>query len=149
MEVILLERIRKLGDLGDKVKVSPGYGRNYLVPYQKALPATKANLAQFEARRAELEKAAKAKIDAANARLAKVKGLVVDIVARAADEGKLYGSIGVTELAKAITDAAGIEICKSEIHMPEGPIRQVGEYAFMVELFTDIETEVKVQVAAE
>jgi len=146
MEVILLEKIRKLGELGDKVKVSPGYGRNFLVPYGKALPANEENLAMFEARRAELEKAEKEKLDAANARLAKIENLEVSIAARASDEGKLYGSIGVAEIAQAVIDAAGVEICNSEVHMPEGPIRQTGEYEFMVELHTDIETMIKVNI---
>lgn len=149
MEVILLEKIRKLGNLGDKVKVKPGFGRNFLIPSNKAVPANAENLAMFEARRAELEKAEQVKVDAAKARLAKLENLVVTLSARVSDEGKLYGSLGVQELADAISEAAGIEICKSEIHMPEGPIRAIGEYEYMVELHTDVETMVKVNVTEE
>jgi len=149
MEVILLEKIRKLGNLGDKVKVKPGFGRNFLIPSNKAVPANAENLAMFEARRAELEKAEQVKVDAAKQRLAKLENLEVTLSARVSDEGKLYGSLGVQELADAISEAAGIEICKSEIHMPEGPIRATGEYEYMVELHTDVETMVKVNVTEE
>jgi len=149
MEVILLEKIRKLGNLGEKVKVKPGFGRNFLIPSQKAVPANANNLAMFEARRAELEKAEAAKVDAAKARLAKLADLAVTIAARVSEECKLYGSLGVQELADAISKEAGIEICKSEIHMPEGAIRTIGEYEYMVELHTDVETMVKVNVVEE
>lgn len=147
MEVILLEKIRKLGSLGDRVKVKPGFGRNFLIPTKKAVSASADNIAMFEARRAELEKTELAKLDAAKKRLAKLDGLVVSLSARVSDEGKLYGSLGVQELADAISKAAGIEICKSEVHMPEGPIRMIGEYDYMVELHTDVEAMVKVTVA--
>lgn len=149
MEVILLDKTRNLGELGDKVRVKPGYGRNYLIPYGKAIPATKGNIEKFEQRRAGLEQAALEKLAAAKARAEKLHGLVVQVTARVADEGKLYGSIGVAEIVQAIKNACGVEVLKREIHMPLGAIRQMGEYEYMVELHTDIEALVKIQVVAE
>ncbi len=148
MDVILLEKVRNLGNLGDKVSVKPGYGRNYLIPQGIALPATEANLADFEARRAELEKAAADVFAAAKARADKLFGTTVTIEARAADEGKLYGSLGVREIAMAISDA-GAEVAKSEVTMPDGPIRATGEYDVVLQLHTDIEATVHVHVVEE
>ncbi|MFN7096225.1 MAG: 50S ribosomal protein L9 [Gammaproteobacteria bacterium] len=147
MEVILLEKIRNLGALGDKVKVKPGYGRNFLIPQGFAVPANAANMASFEARRAELETASAERLAAAQKRAQALEGFVVTMSARAA-EGKLYGSLTVRDVAEAIT-AAGIEVAKSELQMPNGPIRFLGEYEFAVELHTDVETMVKVVVVEE
>lgn len=149
MEVILLERMRSLGSLGDKVKVKPGYGRNYLIPHGKAVYATANNLAKFEVRRAELEKAAAEKLNAAKARQEKLVALgVITMVGKAGDEGKLFGSIGTRDIADAITHA-GVEVEKSEIHLPMGLLRQVGEYDIDVEFHTDVTTTIKLNIAPE
>jgi len=148
MELILLEKVLNLGDLGDKVTVKPGYGRNYLVPQGKAVPATAANLADFEARRAELEKAAMAKLSTAEERLAALQDFEITLTANASDEGKLYGSIGPREIAIAVS-AAGPQLEKSEVIMGEGPIRYTGEHQVLVQLHADVETEIKVTVNAE
>jgi large subunit ribosomal protein L9 len=147
MEVILLEKIRNLGALGDKVKVKPGYGRNFLMPQGLAAPANSANLASFEARRAELQVASAERLAAAQKRAQALEGLVVTMAARAA-EGKLYGSLTVRDVAEAVT-AAGVDVAKSELQMPNGPIRFIGEYEFAVELHTDVETMVKIVVIEE
>lgn len=147
MEVILLEKIRNVGALGDKVKVKPGYGRNFLIPQGLAVPANSANMAAFETRRAELQAASADRLSAAQKRAQALEGLVVTMTARAA-EGKLYGSLTVRDVAEAIT-AAGVEVAKSELQMPNGPIRFIGEYEFAVELHTDVETMVKVVVVEE
>ena len=148
MDLILLEKVLNLGDLGDLVKVKAGYGRNYLVPQGKAIPATKENLAQFEARRAELEAAAKDKLGQAQSREASLTEVMVEITANASEEGKLYGSIGPREVAAAVS-ALGHEISKSEVIMGEGPIRAVGEFDVVVHLHADVETLVKVVVHPE
>ena len=148
MELILLQKVAKLGNLGDKVKVKPGFGRNYLLPQGKAVPATAANLAEFEARRAEYEAKAKAQHDDATARLSKLEGQAITIHANASAEGKLYGSVGPREIADALT-RAGMEVGKSEVIMGEGPIRHVGEHEVMVHLHADVETPVKVIVEPE
>lgn len=149
MEVILLEKIANLGDLGDKVNVKPGYGRNYLVPGKKAVPATAENVKVFEERRAELEKVAADKLAEAQARGAKLAELEnVVIKSNAGDEGKLFGSVNVAEVADALT-AAGVEIEKSEVNMPEGPIRVIGEYDIDIQLHSDVTQSVKVVVEAE
>ena len=148
MDLILLEKVLNLGDLGDLVKVKAGYGRNYLVPQGKAVPATKENLAQFESRRAELEAAAQDKLGQAQAREAGLTDVVVEITANASEEGSLYGSIGPREVASAVS-ALGHEITKSEVIMGEGPIRHVGEHDVVVHLHADVETQVKVIVHPE
>lgn len=148
MELILLEKVQNLGDLGDKVKVKPGYGRNYLVPSGKAVPATAKNLADFEARRAELEKLAWKKLSSAEERKAALEGFEVTVSANASDEGKLYGSIGPREIALAVTER-GIQLEKSEVVMGEGPIRYTGEHVVLVHLHADVETEIKVTVNPE
>lgn len=148
MHVILLEKITHLGGLGDKVSVKPGFARNYLIPQGKAVPATEANIVKFEQRRAELEKAAAEKLQIAQKRAEAVNSLNLIIKARAAEEGKLYGSIGIHELAEAIAQA-GIEIHKSEIHLPNGPLRQIGEYEVLVQLHSDVNINLKVVVEAE
>ena len=148
MELILLEKVLNLGDLGDKVDVKPGYGRNYLVPQGKAVPATKANIAAFEERRAELEKAAVKKLSSAEERLGALEGFEITLQANASEEGKLYGSIGPREIADAVSKK-GIAIEKSEVIMGEGPIRYTGEHQVLVHLHADVETEIKVTIDPE
>lgn len=148
MEVILLEKVGKLGAIGDKVSVKAGFGRNFLVPQGKAIPATASNVAEFEARRAELEAAAEAKKAEAQVRADKLAELSVTIEANAGDEGKLFGSIGTRDLADAIT-AAGVEVTKAEVRLPEGAIRDLGEYEIDVQVHAEITQAVKVAVIAE
>lgn len=148
MELILLQKVTNLGGLGDKVNVKPGYGRNFLVPQGKAVPATAANLAEFEARRAEYEAKAQAQFGDAEARKAKLEGASVTIYANASSEGKLYGSVGPREIAEALTKL-GMPVEKAEVVMGEGAIRNVGETEVVVHLHADVETPVKVIVAAE
>ena len=149
MEVILLEKVENLGNLGDKVKVRSGYGRNYLLPQGKATTATPENIEAFEARRAELEKAAADAVAAANARREKIDGAKVTITAKAGDEGKLFGSVGAGEVAEALSQATGVEVEKREVRMPSGPLRSVGEYELELHLHTDINATVTVVVEAE
>ena len=148
MQLILLQNVVNLGKLGDKVNVKPGYGRNFLVPQGKAVPATAANLAEFEAKRAEYEAKAKAIHDDAEARKAKLEGATVTIRANAATEGKLYGSVTTRDIAEALTKV-GYQVAKSEVIMGEGAIRHIGEYDVVVHLHADIETTVKVIVEGE
>jgi len=148
MEVILLDKIAKLGNLGDKVNVKGGYARNFLLPQGKATAATADNVAAFEARRAELEKQAADKKASAEARAAKLNELTVTIAANSGDEGKLFGSIGTRDIAEAVS-AAGVELDKSEVRLPNGALRNVGEFDVDVQLHTDVETTVKVVVVAE
>lgn len=148
MDVILLEKVANLGALGEKVKVKSGYGRNFLVPYGKAVSATEANVKAFEARRAELEKAAAAQLADAQARVEQLAEGRFTISSKAGDEGRLFGSIGVRDVAEAIT-AAGFAISKGEVRMPNGPLRQVGEYMVQLQLHSDIATDVTIVVVAE
>jgi large subunit ribosomal protein L9 len=148
MEVILLEKIGKLGALGDKVNVKAGFGRNYLIPQGKAVSATAANVARFEERRAELEAAAAEALAAATARGEALEGKEVTITATAGDEGKLFGSIGARDIAEAIT-AAGAEVEKSEVRLPNGVLRNVGEYEIVVQLHAEVSATVNLKIAAE
>ncbi|GGC89855.1 50S ribosomal protein L9 [Vreelandella lutescens] len=148
MEVILLDNIGKLGGLGDKVTVKPGYGRNYLVPYGLAVPATKENVEAFEAQRAELEAQAAERKAEAQARAEQLNDIELSLVSKAGDEGKLFGSIGPRDLADAIS-SAGIEVAKSEVRMPNGPIRQTGEYDIDLHLHAEVDAVVRVVVVAE
>ncbi|HIX60718.1 MAG TPA: 50S ribosomal protein L9 [Candidatus Halomonas stercoripullorum] len=148
MEVILLDNIGKLGGLGDKVTVKPGYGRNYLVPYGLAVPATKDNVEAFEAQRAELEAQAAERKAVAEARAAQLAEIELSLVAKSGDEGKLFGSIGPRDLADALVQA-GIDVAKSEVRMPEGPIRQTGEYDIDLNLHAEVNATVRVVVVAE
>ncbi|WP_104202702.1 50S ribosomal protein L9 [Billgrantia saliphila] len=148
MEVILLDNIGKLGGLGDKVSVKPGYGRNYLVPYGLAVPATKDNVEAFEAQRAELEAQAAERKAIAESRAAQLAEIELSLVAKAGEEGKLFGSIGPRDLAEALGQA-GIEVAKSEVRMPEGPIRQTGEYDIDLHLHAEVDATVRVVVVAE
>ena len=149
MNIILLDKIANLGGLGDQVTVKSGYARNFLFPQGKAVPATKDNVEKFEARRAELEAKIAEQLAAANARAEKVAELAeVTIAAPAGDEGKLFGSVGTRDIADAIT-AAGVEVNKSEVRMPEGPIREIGSYDIDIQVHSDVVQTVTVVVAAE
>jgi len=148
MEVILLETIGKLGDLGDKVNVSSGYGRNFLIPKKKAVPATAANLEAFEEKRAELEKNAEAKLEDAKKRGEQVADLVLNLTAKAGEEGKLFGSITVRDIADACL-SNGVEIEKSEIKLPDGPLRNTGEFEVGVQVHPDLIVKMKIIVSAE
>ena len=148
MEVILLEKVGRLGGLGDKVAVKSGYGRNFLIPYGKAVPANDANIADFEKRRKELEKSAAEKLAAAQSRGEQLHEKPVTIVSKAGDEGKLFGSIGVRDIADAVT-AAGVEVSKSEVRLPDGTIRSIGNYDIALQLHTDVMVTIKLSVVAE
>ena len=149
MEVILLDKIAKLGGLGDKVSVKSGYARNYLLPQGKAVFASKANVEHFEARRAEIEVKLAEVLTAAEARAAKVVELAeVTIASKCGDEGKLFGSIGTRDIADAITEA-GVEVTKAEVRLPLGTIRETGEFDIAIHLHHDVDTSIKVIVIAE
>ena len=148
MEVILLERVQNLGDLGDLVKVRPGYARNYLIPKGIAAPATAENRARFEQRRKELEQAAQEKLHSAQARAEKLNGISVTVARRASEEGKLFGSVGTVDIADAVT-AAGLELAKSEIHLPEGPLKVVGSHGVPLTLHPEVDVTITVEVVAE
>lgn len=148
MQVILLDKIAKLGGLGDQVSVKAGYARNYLIPQGKAVMATKANIEAFGARRAELEAKLAANKAAAEERAAKLGELAAVVIAsKSGDEGKLFGSIGTHDIADALT-AAGVPVAKAEVRLPNGTIRQTGEYDVAVHLHTDVEAAVKLIVVA-
>ncbi|MBD2857956.1 50S ribosomal protein L9 [Spongiibacter sp. KMU-158] len=148
MQVILLEKVGKLGNLGDQVNVKSGYGRNFLVPFGKAVPATADNVKAFEARRAELEAAAAEKLSEATARAEQLAAVSVTIEANAGEGGKLFGSIGTRDIADAVT-AAGVAIDKSEVRMPEGPIREIGSFEVAIQIHSDVTQNVNVTVVAE
>ena len=148
MELILLQKVTNLGNLGDKVNVKPGYGRNYLVPQGKAVPATAGNVAEFETKRAEYEAKAAAIHDEATTRIAKLEGASVTIYANASAEGKLYGSVGPRDIAEALTKAV-TEVGKSEVVLGEGPLRNTGEFDVVIHLHADAETTVKVIIEPE
>ena len=148
MELILLQKVRNLGTLGDKVVVKPGYGRNFLLPQGKAVRVNAANLAAFEQRRAEYEAKADSLLSDANARQAKLDGVSVTISAHASAEGKLFGSVGPRDIAEALT-AGGHEIAKNEVILGEGPLRNTGEYDVAVHLHADVHTTVKVIVVGD
>ena len=148
MQVILLEKVQGLGTLGDQVNVKPGYGRNFLVPQGKAVPATERNVAEFEARRAELEKASADALVAAQARAESLQEVSVTIKANAGDEGKLFGSVGVRDIVDALA-TAGHTVEKREVSLPEGPIRTSGEFSLVLHLHTDVAVSVTVIVEGE
>ena len=148
MQLILLQKVTNLGNLGDKVNVKPGYGRNFLVPQGKAVPATAKSIAEFEARRAEYEAKAQSQLDEAQQRLAKLEGASVTIYANASTEGKLYGSVGPREIADALTKAV-TPVNKSEVVLGEGAFRNTGEFDVVVHLHADAETTVKVIIEGE
>lgn len=148
MEVILLEKVSNLGNLGEKVSVRPGYGRNFLIPQGKAVPATAERIAEFEQRRVELEKAAAEKLAAAQARAESIAQLNITITQKAGDEGKLFGSVGQGDIAEAVA-AAGVELDKHDVRLPEGPIRQTGDYEIGIQLHADVLVDLKVAIVAE
>jgi large subunit ribosomal protein L9 len=148
MEVILLDKVENLGGIGDRVRVRPGYARNYLLPQGKATAATAENIAAFEARRAEIERKAAEELAAAQARARTLEGLELTISAKVGGEGKLFGSIGTVDIAEACA-AQGLEVERSEVRLPEGPIRSVGETEVMLHLHSDVNVAIKVLVVAE
>ncbi|MDE2220484.1 MAG: 50S ribosomal protein L9 [Gammaproteobacteria bacterium] len=148
MDVILLQKVANLGAIGDRVKVKSGYGRNYLLPSGRATLATPANVARFELRRAELEKAAGEELGGAQQRAESLREFRITITAKAGSEGKLFGSVGTADIAEACT-AAGQKVNRSEVRLPTGPIRQVGEHHVTLHLHTDVEVAIIVIIAAE
>jgi large subunit ribosomal protein L9 len=148
MDVILLTKVANLGNIGDRVEVKSGYGRNYLLPSGKATLATPANVAKFEARRAELEKVARDELTDAERRAAAMKEFKLQISARAGNEGKLFGSIGTSDIADACT-AQGHKVARAEVRMPNGPIRMVGEHQISLHLHTDVDVQLLLVVSAE
>lgn len=148
MEIILLERIASLGILGDRIKVKSGYARNYLIPKGKATEATPSNIARFEARRAELERIATESLVNARARAEQLAELIVTLSVKSGSEGRLFGSVGAADIANAVS-AAGIELQKHEVRLPDGSIRQIGEYDVDLHLHPEIKTQIRVNVIAE
>jgi len=148
MEVILLDKVDNLGSIGDRVKVRSGYGRNYLLPQGKATLATPENIAVFEARRAELERKQSDELGAAQARGAQLQELKLTLTARAGTEGKLFGSLGTLDIAAAST-AAGAPLERSEVRLPDGPIRSLGEFEIEIHLHADVNVTVRVEVVAD
>ena len=148
MDVILLEKVESLGSIGDRVKVRSGYGRNFLLPRGKATLATLANIAIFEARRAELEQKEAAELQAATQRAAGVSRLTLRLAAKAGTEGKLFGSLGTADIAEACT-AAGVPVRRSEVRLPEGPIRTLGEHSINLHLHSDVNATIRITVIAE
>lgn len=147
MQVILLEKIRNLGSLGDKVNVKPGYGRNFLIPQNKAVFATEENVVLFNKRRAELEKKEKASLAAAEQRAAKLNDTTITIAAQASDEGKLYGSVGAAEIQEALATKS-LEVSKREIVMPEGPLHSIGEYTIEIHVHSDVIANLQVEIVS-
>jgi len=148
MELILLQKVRNLGTLGDKVNVKPGYGRNFLLPQGKAVRANAANLAGFEARRAEYEAKANTALGDAQARQAQLADVAVTISAHASAEGKLFGSVSPRDIAAALTEA-GHPTAKGEVVLSEGPLRNIGEYSVALNLHADVHTSVKVIIVSD
>jgi len=148
MEVILLEKVENLGNIGDLVKVRPGYGRNYLLPKGKATLATAENVAAFEARRAELEQKETAELEAAQDRARQLGSLKLTLTARAGPEGKLFGSLGTVDIAEA-AGKAGVALQRSEVRLPDGPIRALGEHEIEIHLHTDVNVSIRITVQAD
>lgn len=148
MDVILLTKVANLGNIGDRVKVKSGYGRNFLLPKGKATLATPDNVKRFEARRAELEKIAKDQFKDAESRAAALKDFKLEITAKAGTEGKLFGSIGTSDIAEACT-RAGHKLARAEVRLPTGPLRTVGEHVVALHLHTDIDVQLPVVITAE
>ena len=147
MEIILLQKVDNVGGIGDLVRVKSGYARNYLIPQGKATLATAENKAKFELRRAELEAKAAAEVAAAQARAKKLEGLVLKIEMQAGAEGKLFGSVGTVDIAEAIAKQ-GVEVERSEIRLPDGPLRSVGDHQVVLHLHTDVNVEIKIVIEA-
>jgi len=149
MQVILLSKVENLGGLGDMVKVRPGYARNYLIPYGKAKPATKENIAEFEARRAELERLAAEQLAAAQERAAKLEGQSVTVTSKVGAEGKLFGSVGTAEIAEAVSAQTGVKVEKREVRLLEGAFRTTGEFEVTLHLHSDVDATLTVVVVGE
>lgn len=148
MEVILLQKVANLGNIGDRVKVRSGFGRNFLLPQGKATLATPDNIARFEARRAELERLAREHLTSAEERAAAMKDFKLTIRAKAGTEGKLFGSIGTADIAEAVT-REGFNVERSEVRLPTGPLRMVGEHTVSLHLHADIDVPLQVTIVAE
>jgi large subunit ribosomal protein L9 len=148
VEVILLKNVGRLGALGEKVKVRPGYGRNYLIPSGFAVPATQANLEAFEARRAELERVAEQQLAEAMERRDRLDGLSVTIARKAGEQGRLFGSVGALDIAEAVT-ALGLPVAKQEVRIVGGPLRAAGEYEIAVQVHPEVQALIKVDVVPE
>ena len=148
MEIILMQKVANLGNIGDRVKVKAGYGRNFLLPQGKATLATAENIAKFEARRAEFEKSAKEELSNAQARAAKLDGIKLQLTAKAGGEGKLFGSLGTTDVAEALRKA-GHTVERSQVRMPNGPIRQAGEHVVQLHLHTDVNVDLPLIIVGE
>lgn len=148
MDVILLEKIPNLGNLGEKVSIKPGFARNFLIPQGKAVAATADKIAEFETRRADLEKKAASELAAAEARAAHLANIQVTIAQKAGEEGRLYGSVGTKDIADAVT-AIGAELRKSEVRLPAGPLRHTGEYQIAVQLHADVTGHLNIQIVPE
>ncbi len=148
MEIILLEKINDLGLLGDRIKVRPGYARNFLIPKGKATTATPANIARFEARRAELERVAAEQLARSKARAEQLAELIVTLSVKTGSEGRLFGSVGAADIANAVS-AAGIELQKHEVRLSGGVIRQIGEYDVDLHLHPEVKSQIRVNVIAE
>ena len=148
MEIILLEKIANLGAMGEKVNVKPGYGRNYLIPQGKAAPATAENVAEYEARRADLEKAAAETLAAAETRRDALLDKVITIASKAGDEGKLFGSIGTADIASVISEQL-VAVERNEVRLPDGAFRTLGEHDVQIQLHTDVNVVVKLIIEAE
>ena len=148
MEVILFETVQNLGSVGDTVNVKPGFARNFLIPQGKAMPATPEALAAVQTRRAELEEQETEARDAAQAKAEKIEGMTVTVARKAGEEGKLFGSVGTADLVEAIAES-GIEVTRHEVLLPDGALRQVGEYDVQVRLHSDVHAQIKVEVVGE
>ena len=148
MEIILLQKVANLGNIGDRVKVRSGFGRNFLLPQGKATLATPENVARFEARRAELERLAREHLSSAAERAEAMKDFKLTIHAKAGTEGKLFGSIGTSDIAEAST-RAGFKVERSEVRLPEGPLRMIGEHSISLHLHADVDVPVQVTIVAE
>lgn len=148
MEIILLEKVANLGKIGDRVHVKPGYGRNFLLPKGKASLATPANIALFEARRADLERRQAEELGAAQERVAQLQALTLRVAAKAGSEGKLFGSLGTMDIVEACA-AAGVTVERKQVRLPNGPIRTVGEHVVDLHLHTDVDVSIRLMVVAE
>lgn len=148
MDVILLKKVENLGNLGEKVSIKPGYGRNFLFPTGAAAPATPENLKRFEERRVELEKAAADALATAEARKAKLDGKSFTVAAKAGDEGRLFGSVGTADIADSCTKA-GVAISKKEVRLPDGPFHNVGSYEVEIHLHTDVNATITLEIVSQ
>ncbi|MCD6046976.1 MAG: rplI [Gammaproteobacteria bacterium] len=149
MKVILVESVRGLGKMGEVVNVRPGYGRNFLIPQQKAVSATAANLSKFEAQRAELERKAKEALAVAEKQAAQINGKTISVAAKTGDEGRLFGSIGTSDIVRLVKENFDIQVARSEVKMPHGAIRQTGEHHIEIDLHSDVVATINIVVTAE